>query len=302
MVSYNSAAHLRECVAPLVVREDVEVVVVDNASSDGSAGMIRDLPLTLVEMAANRGFAVGCNAGWRASEAPIVLFLNPDATIDPASVARLAATAARPEVGAVAPKILESDGSIAPSLRCFPSAVTPFAQAAFLHRAFPGARWASELVPTSDPAYAAAAPAEWVSGACVMLRRDVLERLGGFDEGFFMYGEDKDLCLRVRRAGLEVRFEPDAVAVHHGGASAPRTALLPVLATSRVRYAGKHGGRARALLERIGVGLWALTHLVAARGRAAREGYARVLAVAAAPLRADGGRRFVPTRRQEPGA
>ena len=134
-----------------------------------------------------------------------------------------------------------------------------------------------------------------------MLRRDVLERLGGFDEGFFMYGEDKDLCLRVRRTGLEVRFEPDAVAVHHGGASAPRTALLPVLATSRVRYAGKHGGGARALLERVGVALWALTHLVAARGgRAARAGYARVLAVTAAPLRADGGRRFVPTGRQEP--
>jgi GT2 family glycosyltransferase len=127
-----------------------------------------------------------------------------------------------------------------------------------------------------------------------MVRRDVLERLDGLDEGFFMYCEDKDLCRRIRDLGLTIRYEPEAVAVHSGGESAPRTALLPVLATSRVRYARKHAGALGELLERIGIGLWSLTHLIVSRGgAAARAGHARSLLVAGSPIRDDGGRRFV---------
>ncbi len=293
VVSYNSAEHLRACVEPLLGLDEIQVVVVDNASTDGSGDRVRDLPLTLIELPENRGFAAGCNVGWCASEARTVLFLNPDATIDHASVSRLAQAVEEPGVGAAAPKILEADGSVAPSLRRFPRPYSMFAQAAFLHRLLPDAAWATELEHRED-AYAHPHAAEWVSGACVMVRRDTLERLDGLDEGFFMYCEDKDLCRRIWDLGHSVRYEPDAVAVHHGGASAPRTALLPVLATSRVRYASKHGGPAMALLERLGVALWACTHVIAARGgRAARAGFARALLVAGAPLRADGGKRFV---------
>jgi hypothetical protein len=114
-----------------------------------------------------------------------------------------------------------------------------------------------------------------------MVRRDLLEALGGFDEGFFMYCEDKDLCRRIRAAGYDVRFEPEAVARHEGGASAPRASLLPVLAESRVRYARKHSGRVTAAAERAGVGLGALTHMVVSKGgRAARSGHASALLVA----------------------
>jgi GT2 family glycosyltransferase len=115
-----------------------------------------------------------------------------------------------------------------------------------------------------------------VSGACVLVRREALERIGGLDEGFFLYCEDKDLCKRLWDRGYEVRFEPDSVAQHEGGASAPRSALLPVLVASRVRYAHKHSGAHVALLERLGLALGALTHIVFSRGGSAvRFGHAR---------------------------
>ena len=109
--------------------------------------------------------------------------------------------------------------------------------------------------------------------------------LGGLDEGFFMYCEDIDLCRRLRSSGYELVFEPAASVVHLGGASAPRAALLPTLAASRVRYARKHRGRAVAFLERVGVGLGAATHALVGRGgRAARAGHARALLAAAKPV------------------
>lgn len=118
--------------------------------------------------------------------------------------------------------------------------------------------------------------AEWVSGACLLVRRSVLERIGGFDEGFFMYCEDKDLCRRIWSAGFEVRFEPSAVCVHEGGGSAPRPGLLPVLASSRIRYARKHRSWLGAQLERLGIAIGALSHVLISRGGAdVRSGHGR---------------------------
>ncbi|HEX2506217.1 MAG TPA: glycosyltransferase family 2 protein [Gaiellaceae bacterium] len=278
VVSYNSRGVLRECVEPLAGRPGVEVVVVDNASTDGSPEAIADLDSAVVRLEENRGFAYGCNVGWRAGDAPAVLFLNPDARIEPPALERLLqALEDAPEAGIVGPRIVEEDGSLAFSQRRFPRLRSTYAQALFLHRLFPRARWASELV--RDPeAYERPGRPEWVSGACLLVRRSVLEELGGFDEGFLLYCEDKDLCRRARGRGYDVRFEPGAVVCHEGGASAPRSALLPVLAASRVRYARKHAGRAAARLERLGIGLGALTHVLAARGgRRSRAGHASSL-------------------------
>jgi N-acetylglucosaminyl-diphospho-decaprenol L-rhamnosyltransferase len=293
VVSYNSADELRACVEPLAHAEDIHVVVVDNASHDGTVERVADLPITVVELPENRGFAAGCNVGWQAHDAPFVLLLNPDAAIEPAAVRRLVHAAERPGVGAVGPKILEPDGSVAPSQRRFQRLTSLFSEAFFLHRVFRRARWSTELV-REPAAYEQPTRPDWVSGACMLLRRDVLERLGGLDEGFFMYGEDEDLCKRVWDAGLAVAYEPGAVSVHRGGASAPRTALLPVLATSRIRYACKHERGAGVWLARLAVGLGSITHMVVARhGRAARAGHARALRVAFSPIARDGGRRFV---------
>jgi GT2 family glycosyltransferase len=165
----------------------------------------------------------------------------------------------------VAPKIVEADGSLDYSLRRFPSLRSTYAEALFLHRLFPRAPWSGELV-RDRHLYSAPWSPEWVSGACVLVRRSVLELTGGFDERFFLYCEDLDLCRRIRNSGYDVRFDPRATAVHLGGASAPRATLLPTLAASRVRYARKHRSRAMALLERLGIALGELTHTIIARG------------------------------------
>ena len=111
-----------------------------------------------------------------------------------------------------------------------------------------------------------------------MVRRTLLEQLNGLDDGFFLYCEDTDLCLRIRQAGYGVLYEPTAVVVHEGGASASRASLLRVAAASRVRYARKHRNRVAALLERIGIGLGAFTHMLVGRGGAeSRAGHAESL-------------------------
>ncbi len=118
----------------------------------------------------------------------------------------------------------------------------------------------------------------------MLVRREALETLGGWDDGFFFYCEDIDLCRRIHDLGLEVLFEPAASVVHEGGGSAPRSAMLPTLAASRVRYARLHRGRLGALAERFGIALEAATHMVVGRGgRAARLGHAKSLRISLAP-------------------
>lgn len=284
VVSYNSAPHVRACVEPLSSLDGIDVVVVDNASVDASLATIADLPVQTIARRENGGFAVACNEGWQAGSAAYVLFLNPDATIDEASLQALAAVLERrSDVGAVAPRIEHPDGSLAHSLRRFPTVRSTFAQALFLHRVFPHASWSGELI--VDPqAYERPCSPEWASGACLLVRRSALVELGGWDEGFFLYGEDVDLCRRLHDAGYEIRFEPAARVVHHEGASSSRARALPRLAEARVRYADTHATRPAAILERLGVALWGLTHAVVSRGGPAdRVGHLRSLARALSP-------------------
>ena len=275
VVSYNSRAHLRPCVADLAELDGVSVFVVDSDSTDGSLETIEDLPVTVVPLGVNRGFGYGCNVGWRAGGAAYVLFLNPDARLDRTSLARLASVLdEEASIGAVAPRVDDPDGALDFSLRRFARLRSTYARAVFLHRIVPHASWSDELI-RDERAYCQAHDAEWVSGACILVRRRALEAIEGLDEGFFLYREDMDLCRRLLEHGFRVRFEPAARAVHAGGASAPRTRLYPVLAASRVRYARKHHRRLVAELERGGVALEALTHMVACKGgREARLGHA----------------------------
>jgi N-acetylglucosaminyl-diphospho-decaprenol L-rhamnosyltransferase len=283
VVSYNSEAHLRALVEPLSRVAELNVIVVDSASSDKTIASVEDLPITTVALEHNRGFAHACNIGWRRGESPFVLFLNPDATIDVDGIGRLVGAVEEPHVGAAAPRIVGPTGTLEYSLRRFPRLMTTYAQALFLHRLFPRASWSDELIRVKD-AYEQPSSPDWVSGACLLVLRRALEEIGGLDEGFFLYCEDIDLCKRLRDAGMDIRFVPDATAVHEGGASAPRAALLPVLAASRVRYAQLHQRRPAALLERLGIALGAATHAIASRGgRAARTGHLRAMRAAVSP-------------------
>lgn len=279
VVSYNSAARLQACVEGLAGDPRIEIVVVDNASQDGSASAAADLGLHVVALEQNLGFGGGCNVGWRATTAPSVLFLNPDARITPDGVLALAAALDRTGAGAVAPRILDEDGGLEWSLRHFPTVRSVYAQAVFAYRFLPRATWTDELIRDRER-YEHEGTVDWASGACLVVPRGVLEEIAGFDEGFFMYAEDVDLCRRIWDLGRTVVYTPSVTCIHAGGASAPRWRLLPVLASSRVRYASRHFGRARAVAYRAGVALGSLTRVVASRDSQRRLGHVRAVAAA----------------------
>jgi GT2 family glycosyltransferase len=180
---------------------------------------------------------------------------------------------AEPDLGAVGPRILNVDGSLDYSQRRFPRVRSTFAVALMLHRLLPRASWTDEIVRTPE-SYDHAGDAEWISGACLMVRRSLLERIGGFDEGFFLYLEDTDICKRMWESGARVGYSPEATCTHIGGASAPRWSLVPVHAASKVRYAAMHDTALAALGQRAGLVLWALVRIVGGSGgRVARAGY-----------------------------
>src|SRR4051794_1917336 len=284
VVAYNNARTLRACVEPLAAMPDVAVTVVDNASPDDTAAAIDGVDAALVRAERNGGFAAGCNLGAARGSAEYVLLLNPDARVAEADLMRLVAVLdARPDAALAAPRILEDDGSLAYSLRRFPRRRSTFAQALFLHRVWPRAAWTDESV-REPAAYEAPGSPEWVSGACMLVRRSALEQVGGLDESYFLYCEDTDLCARLREAGWDIRYEPAATVHHEGGASRPREELFALLARNRVRYARRHGSVAAAAAEAAGVALGHLTHaLASALKPSERRGHVRALAALVRP-------------------
>ena len=289
VVSYRSAATLRGCVAPLAALPDVRVTVVDNASPDRSLDAVADLGVDLVSAPRNGGFSYGCNLGAARGRAPYLLFLNPDARIDADSLARLhACLESVPAAGLAAPRILHDDGTLAWSLRRFPRHRSTFAQALFLHRLWPRAAWTDELV-REPGAYERPGAPDWVSGACMLVRRSACEAIGGFDEDFFLYCEDTDLCRRLWAAGHGVRFQPAAVARHVGGASSATGETQAIAARSRLLYARKHMGPLGARVQALGVALGEATHAAASLPRpASRRGHIAALRAASRPGRAAG--------------
>jgi N-acetylglucosaminyl-diphospho-decaprenol L-rhamnosyltransferase len=270
VVAYNSRETLRACVAPLAELPWVAVTVVDNASPDDSAAAVADLPVRVIRAPQNGGFAYGCNLGLADATAEFVLLLNPDARIDADSLSSLVdALRAESRVAGVGPRTLDDAGRLVWSQRRFPRLRSTYAQAVFLQRVLPMASWTDEVIRDPD-AYARPGAPDWISGACLLLRREALDPIGGLDEGFFLYSEDTDLFRRLRSAGWEVRYEPRATARHRGGASAPRHTTERIAARSRVRYARKHQGATVAMLEACGVLIGALTHAVAWLHRPAR--------------------------------
>jgi GT2 family glycosyltransferase len=272
VVSYNSRDTLRPCVEPLLPLPGVSVIVVDNDSPDGSLEAVADLPVQAIQSGRNAGFGAGCNLGAAAGSAPLILFINPDAEITAGALSRMVAVLeADPDVVLVGPRLAEDTGELVHSMRRYQRTRSMWAQALYLHRLFPHARWANEI--DARPAsYEAPASPEWLSGACMLVRRSAFDAAGGFDDGFFLYCEDQDLCRRLRAAGGRIRYEPSAVVSHRGGHSAPRPSLYAVLAESRIRFARKHNGRVQAAVQHAAIAIEALTHTLAgAAGRPAQS-------------------------------
>jgi len=237
----------------------LELVVVDNASTDGSRDAVRARHPEALVLAntENAGFARACNQGWRASRAPHVLFLNPDAEVAPGAVEALVRLLEdRPAVGAAGPRTRGSDGRIQVSTG---PDLTLRAERRQRRLVRGVARREPRALAEAEAVHAREHEPAWVSGSCLVARRTALEAVGGFDERFFLYEEDADLCRRLREAGWRVVFTPEAEVRHHLGRSmsrAPRRARLEYHRSHLLYYRKHNGPLSRA----------ALRMLLAARG------------------------------------
>jgi GT2 family glycosyltransferase len=259
IVSFEAREALLACLDSLVryVPPPFEIAVVDNASTDGSADAVRARHpgVAVVAMAENAGFARACNVGLGATTAPFVLFLNPDAEVGPGAVEALASRLeARPDAGVIAPRVCAPDGTVEVSTG---PDLTPLAEWRQRRRVRGVERRDPRTLRGVTARLSREHEPDWVSGAAFLARRRALESVGGFDQGFFLYEEDADLCLRLRRSGWRVVFTPAAEVRHRRGVSmarAPARARLEYH-RSHLRYYRKHNGRlARAALRLLLVG------------------------------------------------
>lgn len=222
IVSWNTAPLLDRCLAAVpaaVGGLEAEVVVVDNASGDDSADVAAAHGVRVVRNRSNEGYARGMNAALRGTDAPVLVALNPDTEPPPGSLATLAERLLhRPLAGLVVPRLVNADGSLQPSAQRFPSiplAVVSGLVPRRLQRGRIGRRWWLEGAVPHDTNEAV----EWAIGAVHVIRRAALGDTDPYNERWFMYGEDIELCWRLRRDGWEVRLEGDVVVPHVGNAA-----------------------------------------------------------------------------------
>jgi N-acetylglucosaminyl-diphospho-decaprenol L-rhamnosyltransferase len=257
IVNWNARELLARCLTSIeahLPEVPYEVWVVDNASQDGSAAMVREqFPgVRLLENEENVGFAAANNLAIRESRAypepgrrsRYTLLLNPDTEVRPRALQALVAfMEAHPQAGAVGARLLNPDGSLQPS--CHPM-LTPgreFWRLMFLERIWPRASYPMHRWDTGTPRQV-----EVIKGACLTLRGKALDQVGLLDAGYFMYTEEVDLCYRLAQAGWELWWVPEAEVVHHEAASTRQAAeaMYVELYRSKVRFYRKYGGEAGA--------------------------------------------------------
>jgi N-acetylglucosaminyl-diphospho-decaprenol L-rhamnosyltransferase len=275
VVSYNVRNLVLRTIAGLRADGIDNVVVVDNASTDRSAEAVRQAEpaVDLVALDRNLGFAGGVNLAVGRTSSPYVLVTTPDVLLAPGSTKLLEEVLDESaDVGLVAPSIVTTDGEVYPSARRFPS-LCDAAGHAFLHFLWPRNRF-SVRYKMLDVDRTAAADVDWVAGTHFLVRRSAWDEVGGFDERFFMFVEDVDLCWRLGEAGWKVRYEPAAEVVHEISRSADQVPYRMILAHHRSLYrfnVKRAQGRQRYLLPVIAAGLAARTVLAwaqrALRGR-----------------------------------
>ncbi|MDP8988347.1 MAG: glycosyltransferase family 2 protein [Actinomycetota bacterium] len=275
IVSYNVRDLLLHCIASLRADGVHDIVVVDNHSRDGSPEAVRrhDPEVDVVALPVNLGFGAGANRGVGRTSTPYVAIMNPDVVVQPGSTKALVEALQRePDLAVVGPRIETPDGTLYPSARTFPD-LADAAGHAFLHFVWPGNRF-SRRYRMLDWDHDTPADVDWVAGTHLVARRRAWDEVGGFDEGFFMYLEDVDLCWRLRQKGWRTGYEPAARVTHAIGRSTDQTPYRMIAAHHRSlwRYAAKTAtGRRRLLLPVIAVALVVRTVLAwaqrAARGR-----------------------------------
>jgi GT2 family glycosyltransferase len=267
IVSWNTAQLLENCLRSILANpplSSLEIWIVDNASTDGSPRMVREKfpQVHLIENHENVGFARANNQALQRSTGQYCLLLNPDTLVSPGALQALVDFLDKhPKTGATGPRILNHDSSLQISSHPRPTltrelwylfhldAVLPYA-------AYPKAKWQ-----TNQPQ-----EVDILMGACLVIRKDVLDQVGILDEGYFIYSEEVDLCYRIQRAGWHLHWIPQAEVVHFGGQSTQQvpTEMFLNLYHSKVKYFRKHYGWSAALIYKVILRLAALSRLVLA--------------------------------------
>jgi len=234
---------------------NTEIIVVDSASSDGSVAMIEEeFPqVRLIANSENVGFTVGNNQGIAASQGRYVLLLNPDTEIvGDALTTMVKYMDEHSQVGALGPQLLNPDGSIQSSRRRFPTLATAFLESTTLQRWFPDNAVLRRYYVLDRPDREVQ-EVDWVTGACLLARREAIEEVGLLDEGFFMYSEELDWCRRARERGWQVVYLPTARVIHRGAQSSEQVKSFQHIQfqRSKIRYFRKHHGPWQAEVLRL---------------------------------------------------
>ena len=273
VVTHNAAEWVERSLGSLE-GTGAEVIVVDNASTDGTPGLVREkFPEARVIEQENKGFGAGNNAGMRAASGRYYLLLNPDAWLTEGALEKLVAFAdEHPEAAVVGPRLLNPDGSLQRSVRGYPSPWRIATEYFFLRKLGPRTHALNAFFGEQFD-HESTREAEYLFGACILVRREAVDAVGGFDEDFFLMSEEVDWCYRFREAGWKVLFYPGAEVFHVVGASLnPRQ--FHAIVRGHLQFLRKHRGEREAERARR-VMLWGLRMrgLVfrGERGRAYRE-------------------------------
>jgi N-acetylglucosaminyl-diphospho-decaprenol L-rhamnosyltransferase len=247
IVSYNDARWLDDCLSTVFAHAgtaELEVVVVDNESNDGTRELVESrFPEVLVVSNVNGGFGHGNNRGIESTSARYVLFLNPDTEVIQGTFGALVDRLDEcPEVGLAGARQLMPDGELIPTIRRFPNASRALGEAFASERWPMHPSWAGERVLDARP-YTREFDCDWTSGSFMLARREALSSAGCFDERFFLYAEEPDLCLRIKQAGWSVRHLPDMTITHHALKGGMRPRMMAQESLARRQYAQKHFAR-----------------------------------------------------------
>ncbi len=242
IVNHNSTDYLLKCIHSIydVLEKEiaVSIYVVDNASEDNIERLSQKFPqVSLLKNKVDIGFARAVNYYISRTSAPYIMLLNPDTLVEKSFFASiLKFMEENPSVGVFGPKILEENGQVQGSARSFPTPMTAlFGRNTFMSKFFPNNRMTSKNVLTNRIDGEKKMEVDWVSGACMILRRSAIKEVGLMDEKFFLYWEDADLCKRMSEKGWRVVYSPNASIMHYAGVSSKKK-IRPLLEFHKSAY------------------------------------------------------------------
>lgn len=270
IINWNSVTFLKKCLTSIYANTtgiEFEILVVDNASSDGCEKIIRrEFPkVRFIQSGANVGFARANNHGFGYARGDYILFLNPDTEIVGSAISVMFSfLKSTPDAGLIGAKLLNSDLSVQTScIQRFPTILNQVLDAEYLSLMFPNAGlWGTKPLFESENGFV---EVDVISGACLMVKRPVFQGVGQFSADYFMYTEDVDLCYKIKQAGWKIYYVGDATVIHHGGGStcskAQNAFAAVMMRESRMRFMTARRGKLYAAAYRTTTALAAICRL-----------------------------------------